>query len=230
MRFSAQRGINDHSGSQDPESGSANKGILSSMPINASNSSKAEASTGSEIGALIFLDIDGPMIPWGPTADPFLIPREKFPYVSRFSPRCVQLMKDLCEDRNARIVANTTHNGGGVGDWTGEIHIKTLFELNGLGKYLLSRTHYRSDIDYVGNRAVAVNQWLNSNPQYSDIPWVAFDDETVDFEDWNTNLNGTGLRPMWLVPAPLSGITEKEISLAKNIFDGIYKTPWDVYK
>ena len=122
---------------------------------------------------IIFLDIDGPMIP----DQIHLLPGdEKFPLkkvthfgcFSKFSPYSVAFIKTLCDGYGAKVLTNSTHN------MSGKDHIKKLFEVNGLNpdQYLHSdiMTEFKNGID---ERDVAVCKWILENQPES---FVIIDD------------------------------------------------------
>jgi hypothetical protein len=117
---------------------------------------------------VVFLDIDGPMIP----ATMFLYDKMAS-WERRFPPTTIAVVKTLCERTGAKIVFNTTHNQPipGVDD----IHIA-------ISKAGIDGEHFHEDrhtkypqID----RGLAVKEWLARHPEVED--WVALDD--VRFTD-----------------------------------------------
>jgi len=117
---------------------------------------------------VVFLDIDGPMIP----ATVFLYDRMAS-FERRFPPTTVAVVNKLCERTGAKIVFNTTHN----------LPIPEVDDIDvALVKQGLSADHLHDDhhtkyptID----RKAAVEEWLARHPEVTD--WVALDD--VHFTD-----------------------------------------------
>lgn len=150
---------------------------------------------------IVFLDLDGPMIPYegkiSGCGDSFrhAIPFRDFPYYSRFCPYAMQMLGLLCRQYDLEIVTNSSHNGqpNYSKDDKGTDHIHRLFEMNKFHQYLRKedfKTQYAQGkymggwgklmiVDYV-SRANAVDKWLNEHLEIT--RWVVFDDDRVDFE------------------------------------------------
>lgn len=116
---------------------------------------------------VVFLDIDGPMIP----ATCFLYD----PMASlerRFPPTTVAVIRAVCERTGAKIVFNTTHNA----PFEGIDNIDVALEKAGV-----DRAHFHADrhTSYPSiDRALAITKWVNEHPG---TDWIAFDD--VRFTD-----------------------------------------------
>ena len=118
---------------------------------------------------IVFLDIDGPMIP----ATMFLVDR-MCSWHRVFPPTTVAVVKELCERTGAKIVFNTTHNR----PFDGVPNIDAALVAHGLDAAHLHSTDRHTlypDID----RKAAVAEWLHRHPEVSE--WVALDD--VKFTD-----------------------------------------------
>lgn len=112
---------------------------------------------------VIFLDIDGPVIPY----TMFLL--DKMCSWHRVIPtHTVAVVKEACERGNAKVVFNTTHNRS----WEGAPHIEEAVIAAGLPREMVHpdmKTKY-PDIA----RGDAVLEWLHRHPEVTD--WIAFDD------------------------------------------------------
>lgn len=123
---------------------------------------------GNEVTKVIFLDIDGPMIP----ATVFLYDKMAS-WGRRFPPTTIAVVKTLCERTGAKIVFNTTHNQPipGIDD----IHMA-------ISKAGVDGEHFHEDRHTLYpqiDRALAVKEWLSRHPEVTN--WVALDD--VHFTD-----------------------------------------------
>lgn len=112
---------------------------------------------------VVFLDIDGPMIP----ATMFLVdhmcsPKRIFPQTT------VAVINYLCQKSGAKIVFNTTHNS----DWEGVDPIQIAITKQGLS---VDHIHVDCKTKYPQrNRNEAVLEWLARHPEVEQ--WVALDD------------------------------------------------------
>ena len=178
--------------------------------------------------SLIFLDIDGPMIPFGSDKwlrgpdgnmrSRYIIPKEEFEYSSRFADQSKELIRALCEETGAGIVTNTTHNSG-CGNRPGAYHIFDMFKRNEMEDLLVDapyRTPYYSDEATFTStdRATAIWLWLQKHPQYAETPWIAIDDWTEDYIRWNAQQ----VKPrMNIIPVGSdTSVTPSTISMAKR--------------
>lgn len=112
---------------------------------------------------VIFLDIDGPMIP----STMCLVDRMAS-WKRRFPETTVAVIRELCERTGAKVVFNTTHNVP-IPD-VDDIHIA-------LSKAGLDGAHYHADRHTLYpqiDRALAVKEWLARHPEVED--WIALDD------------------------------------------------------
>lgn len=118
---------------------------------------------------IIFLDIDGPMIP-----AVFYLQNSNPSYTQELDPRSVAVIKFICEKSRAKIVFNTTHNRY----LHAQDHSPGLirrFEDAGLGEYLFYEDICTSYPDM--SRAKAIGEWLS---RHADAEWVALDDCKID--------------------------------------------------
>lgn len=122
-----------------------------------------------ETNKIIFLDIDGPMIP----ASYFLVD-SMASWKRRFPDTTVAVIKRLCEQTGAKVVFNTTHNRpfDGVDD------IDVALEKQGLDREHIHETDLATKYPDI-ERGLAVKEWLSRHPEVTD--WVALDD--VRFTD-----------------------------------------------
>jgi len=157
-------------------------------------------------GALIFLDLDGPMIPLTNTDKEYVIPTDEFPYNSKMSPEACRHIETLCKQFNAAVVTNSTHNNGHGSDREPTFHVFDLFEKNGISHLLLDGPYMTAwaDIKAAG-RKHAVERWLQAHPEYSDLPFVVFDDNAYNFGD---------MPDFPFVNTGEEGISENDIDLA----------------
>jgi len=112
---------------------------------------------------VIFLDIDGPMIP----ATMFLIDR-MCSWNRKCPPTTIAVVNELCERTGAKIVFNTTHNR--PMDGVADIDVA-------LVEQGLSADHYHEDrhTKYPGiPRDLAIKEWLGRHDELEE--WLALDD------------------------------------------------------
>lgn len=158
---------------------------------------------------IIFLDIDGPMIPnWSrehiESGKAHIL--KDFFFLSGFSEEAKSVINRLVELTGASVVTNSTHNNGTgyyTNDLPGDEHIANLFEANGMKSCLRSsnyRTPFRNkDRDFYNcDRDLAVTMWLKDHEVDN---YVIFDDATYDYTD--------GKHGAHLVKSPTSGLTEE---------------------
>ena len=155
---------------------------------------------------LIFLDLDGPMIPLTNSSKEYAIPVEDFPHNSKMSPGACQHINTLCSRFNAAVVTNSTHNNGYGSDRDPMFHVFDLFDKNGMAHVLLDGPYITlwADIKEAG-RKCAVERWLEKHTEYSQLPFVVFDDNAYNFgEDDDFPFVNTGEE----------GITQDDLDLA----------------
>ena len=120
---------------------------------------------------IIFLDIDGPMIP-----DPlYSINGQVSIQRSHMSTCAVGLLTRICEKYNALIVTNTAHNGH-IRD--GVFDLKTDLISHGLQPEFFHENWHTNfaiqDWDKgISDRMLAINHWISQN---GESDWVCFDD------------------------------------------------------
>jgi hypothetical protein len=165
---------------------------------------------------IIFLDLDGPMIPWwgidckDETGKNGRI-LDGFHFFSTFHPDAIAALRKITEETNSVIVTNSTHNGGlnnSKYEYPGASHIRNIFEANGVGDLLIKITdldktpHKLYDTNSLiasgfknpayleanRNRVRGVKSWLARwAPCMDKVPaFIAIDDDSDDFDDWNT--------------------------------------------
>lgn len=127
---------------------------------------------------IIFLDIDGPVIP----SSQFFVDKHAS-YSRVFAPSCLAIVKRLLEDADAKLVTNSTHNVlDRCLDW--DVPDGARFDLRqdlvaaGIPKERIHddwRTLYPHGGKFSGsiNRLDAINAWQAEN---GEADWIAFDD------------------------------------------------------
>lgn len=149
---------------------------------------------------IIFLDLDGPMIPWwnkrveDPTGNAGRVV-DGFPFLSRFHDDAIDNLRFITEATGAKIVTNSTHNGGFSGT-RGFDHIYRVFKANGVDDLLLGTPDgsdwpiYISGFknialrDWKGrkDRALGIKAWFTRfGKSTTSVPFVAIDDSVEDF-------------------------------------------------
>ena len=113
---------------------------------------------------IIFLDIDGPMIP----ATMFLIERD-CSFERKFPPTTIAVLNEICKRTEAKIVFNTTHNT----PFDGVPDIEVALVNQGLNKDYLHPTDLKTQYPQYP-RDLAVKVWLRRHPEVTD--WIALDD------------------------------------------------------
>lgn len=117
---------------------------------------------------VIFIDIDGPMIP----LRAYSLPENHMTIVARFDPVAVAMVNRLVTEADAKIVISSTWRQQG---WD---KIALLLRLNGIPLHHCHadwRTPYNGDAGQ--RRADEILEWLGDHPEITH--WVAFDDEPV---------------------------------------------------
>jgi hypothetical protein len=117
---------------------------------------------------VVFLDIDGPMIPYSM----FLVDRMAS-YNRVFPAITVAVIREVCERGDAKVVFNTTHNT----PFDGVPDIDVAMVNAGFPREMIHadmKTQYPQI-----PRGLAVTEWLRRHPEVTD--WIAFDD--VKFTD-----------------------------------------------
>lgn len=129
---------------------------------------------------IVFLDIDGPMIPAGC----YLAYGRMASFDRKFSPISVACINKLCHETKAKIVFNSVHCGSGqalVDDAIREgIKVGHLHE-NPLTTY-----------PNANSRLDAIEQWLHEHNEHEYL-WVCFDDVDIGHDnqimiDFNTGI------------------------------------------
>lgn len=121
---------------------------------------------------IIFLDIDGPLIP---VRAYFL--QGQTPVVTLFDPCATSMLNKLLDaDTDISIVMSSTHAR------SGKQHIINLFELNGIDPNRLypHPRDWMTPRKYSSYRSTEIKWWLDSHPEVKD--WVAIDDENLNTE------------------------------------------------
>lgn len=172
---------------------------------------------------IIFLDIDGPMIPSYCWLWPLLPVNPSFG--RNFSPLCVAIINELCDNIGAEIVFNSSHNPveqsricqttiieGAIIKKEVSIaeNLKEAAIRNGIPETNIHKdwkTTYGSGWGSKISRKLAINTWLTDHPEVD--KYVAFDD--VDFTAEENNLV--------LVDYDV-GLTLREYNSAVAIFGG----------
>jgi len=120
-----------------------------------------------------------------------------FPFLSRFHPDAMNNVRLITELTGAKIVTNSTHNGGWSGT-EGKYHIDALFRANDMYDLLYNETiPYSSEWPpYMSgfknkalhdwkarkDRALGIRAWFTSFGKTSPgTPFIAIDDDTEDF-------------------------------------------------
>jgi hypothetical protein len=144
---------------------------------------------------LIFLDIDGPMIPSGMS---LIHPHASWKRM--LSPICVAVLKEMLKKSDAYLVTNSTHNV----DLNGEPSIRDVLISYGIPDEAFHR-NWKTDYPDV-SRDVAVKKWLAENGEYD---WIALDDARfmedtrvvyVDFDTGLTPAHYNEVAEMWGLP------------------------------
>jgi hypothetical protein len=180
---------------------------------------------------IIFLDIDGPMIP----DQVSLLPKKErfplkkttgFPYHSKFSPYSIGFIRQLVTTYDAKIVTCSTHNH------YGDMHILDLFAINGMPRSWLHEdimTEFHKPGTGCKERDVACVRWLLGNLDICD-GFVIIDDALENEYDetlWEWGIKASyqhGLVPTQLREArqimfnrKKTGFTMDDIELFQNI-------------
>jgi len=133
---------------------------------------------------IIFLDLDGPMIDLCDSGPHMMIMKE-FNYHSKFDEKAKFYLRKLCEEFNAKVVTNSTHNEFRFLNIKrgGKEHIRDIFEINGIGD-LLRDNEYRSFFNRHGcrDRVQGIFDWFTHNKlDPKEYKILAFDDANMDF-------------------------------------------------
>lgn len=133
------------------------------------------------LARVIFVDIDGPMIP-----SYMYLGNTLASYERNFSPYAVKALNEFCERSGAQIVFNSFHNyqmsthRAGDGEiLSNDENLRDAATRNGiLSEYIHSdwRTAYAKigASDHQKTRHGAIMQWMDAHPNVND--WVAIDD------------------------------------------------------
>lgn len=117
-----------------------------------------------EVTKVVFLDIDGPMIP----STMFLIDR-MCSFDRKFPATTIAALNELCARTGVKIVFNTTHNNPS----SGVLDIDKAIVAHGLGECHLHPSDRHTLYPRLA-RDVAVKEWLARHPEVTD--WIALDD------------------------------------------------------
>ena len=126
---------------------------------------------------IIFLDIDGPMIP-----DNMFFVNEHASLQRCISPISVAIINRLCEKTDAKIVTNSTHNYydigifGDTGNLIGSRDLRTDLIAAGIKEEFIHsdwRTIYSASSH---DRKYAIDTWLEKNTEENAHAWICFDD------------------------------------------------------
>lgn len=164
---------------------------------------------------ILFLDIDGPMIPWWGIDCKDETGRngrilEGFPFFSLMHPDAITFLRIIAFETNSAIVTNSTHNGGGRSKnnkYHGPAHIIRLFKANGIDDLLLKfddldiappptaiaetffATAFKNPtyMDITADRTVGIRTWFARWGKYMTKrpAFLAIDDEDEHFREWN---------------------------------------------
>lgn len=135
---------------------------------------------------IIFLDVDGPLIPGRMYRTSRGTHRKDENCVVtgyHFDPVAVSMLHKICGETGAKIVWNTAHNARGLSDLWSDA------DANGLPRDLFhedAQTAYPGGYDKIPgsallgsiSRILAITRWLNEHPHTE--AWVAIDDELID--------------------------------------------------
>lgn len=117
---------------------------------------------------IIFLDVDGPLIP----GRMYYKPRMTKDGIFLWDPIAVDMINILCEKYDAKVVFNSTHNDSG--------HIAMQMHAN---YHKLNYTHDDCITKYPSNnltRLGAIEEWISRN---GEVPWIVFDDFKLDHQN-----------------------------------------------
>lgn len=119
---------------------------------------------------IIFLDIDGPMIP----SYQYLINRSCSHY-REMAPGPIACLNELCERSGAKVVFNTTHNQ----TWEWAPDIQHAMTAHGFRREFIRETDFKTRYPSLA-RDLAVKEWL---AQHGPVDWLAFDDSRFTEDD-----------------------------------------------
>lgn len=115
---------------------------------------------------IVFLDIDGPMIPSGC----YLAYGVMASFSRKFSPIAVSCINRLCHEAKAKIVFNSVHCGAGQNLIDDAIR-------EGIKKGHL-HDHCLTKYPNANSRLEAIEEWLDEHNNY-EYDWVVFDDVEI---------------------------------------------------
>lgn len=124
---------------------------------------------------IIFLDVDGPLIPGRMYYDRITSTYDEVAGQFKYDPIAVGMIRKLCQESGAHVVFNTAHN-----EHSHDV-MRSKARYNGFDDLLhpkVPRTCFRVVFD---RRIDAVNDWIAKNGPVDE--WVAIDDEL--FHDTN---------------------------------------------
>lgn len=159
---------------------------------------------------IIFLDVDGPLIPTGCYLVNALASVDYA--MSNIAVACV---KTLVEEFDALIVMNTVHNSMKNRLWNGLMkngfekkHFHKNWQTTFMNDEKLSMNDSSFFVPLNTNRLVGINEWIDENGIIDDFDWIAFDDE-----------NYTDDERLILIDFDY-GITMKEYNKAVDFWNG----------
>jgi hypothetical protein len=124
---------------------------------------------------IIFLDVDGPLIPgrmYYESGSTFICDPLNDQKVShRYDPIAVGMIKALCDATGAKVVFNSAHNGGGPAS------MKWQAKCNDLHEYLHETEWTTQFPNGYGERINGIRGWLENHPEVT--TWIDIDDELV---------------------------------------------------
>lgn len=132
---------------------------------------------------VIFLDVDGPLIPgrqYKTREGTHRYSRTGGLIGYRFDAFCVRIVSDLARTAAARIVWNTTHNARGLNQLMDDA------QASGFDLSLFHETHpqteYPGEQTFSGlfrgkSRLQSIRGWLSAHPEVTD--WIVIDDERI---------------------------------------------------
>lgn len=118
---------------------------------------------------VLFVDVDGPLIPSG-----MYLVHPTPSYERVFSPIAVAVLKKMIESSKAKIVMNTTHNLDG--QKLKDDLLKVGFKEEDFG------LPWKTDYPVSHGRTGSIEEWLK-NQSEKNIEWVALDDEDFTSSD-----------------------------------------------
>lgn len=166
--------------------------------------------TPEETTRVIFLDIDGPMIP-----DTMLLAEYWASWQRKMPPTTVAVVNCLCKESGARIVTNTTHNHQPPAPRVPDEDLTPIKEALIREGVKPDYFHKDSKTQYPDvSRMAAVNHWLSAHPEVSE--WLIIDDDAQFAHSVDPNV-------LWVDPG--TGLAISHLERALRHF-GITKMPF----